>query len=139
MTSLSPSEELRSAAQKLRDVAKKADPGPWRPGFEGAVWRSVDALLCESFDENDAQWIAMMSPLLAEPLASVFDKAAVDYDANVSDVPMACVPDCGDLACEGNPRPICDRCALFLDEDVERCTCWDAALTAARVINGGDS
>lgn len=134
MTSLSPSEELRSAAEKLRARAKKATPGPWRPGFEGAVWRSVDALLCESFDENDAQWIAMMSPLLAEPLAGMFGEYAARYDLHVSAI--LCHYDHGD-DCKGHPRPACGNCASWVNAQENRCTCWDEALSAARVINGG--
>lgn len=63
------SETLKAAAAKLRNTAEKADPGPWRPGFEGAVWGRTTALVCEGFDADDAQWIAMMHPGLAEPLA----------------------------------------------------------------------
>lgn len=71
---------LRAAAQKLRDTAAKVTPGPWFDNGNGHVMygeagtgESPDALIAESWD---AAWIALASPVLAEPLADQLEAIA---------------------------------------------------------------
>lgn len=147
-------EELRAAARKLRDLAAKAPEGPW--SWDGPIWgdgpdgpdtstlivtdpkRETVVLLPFAHEpfrhpraEEAAPWIRMMSPVVAEPLASWLEKTAKDYESEVL------------LKTSGRDRrlPFCDRCGLWLVKvcaDQELCSCWVGALAVARVLNGGD-
>ncbi len=81
-------------------------------------------------------WIKWVHPDLKAPLAGVLDEQAARYDLHVSS--MLCHYDHGD-ACKGHLRPVCGNCASWVDADEYRCTCWDNALTVARLINGGEA
>lgn len=97
-----PAEELRAAARLLRETASKATPGPWHDFStdEDGAWpvmvigaagpaddRGQDVLIVhETVDEEivateDAAWIALASPALAEPLAAVLDDHAQDHSS----------------------------------------------------------
>lgn len=98
-----PSARLRAAAEVLRERAGAATPGPWRAhdtwlnegGYAGAVLHTPpggQALLAwvPSFTADpggyrqqvvDAQWIALMSPAIAEPMAHMFECCADRWDA----------------------------------------------------------
>ena len=85
MPNLTPSETLRAAAARLRELAERANPGPWRfddsdadfqPCVKGmrAEWIAecgpVDSITAPGArGDHDAHWIATMSPAVAEPLA----------------------------------------------------------------------
>lgn len=80
----SPSETLRAAAARLRELAAKATPGPWEIEYSGgpnipqAVFR-MDPEMPDDVDFSiglgamgaaaDNVWVAAMSPVVAEPLA----------------------------------------------------------------------
>ncbi|MFB4306915.1 hypothetical protein [Actinomadura sp. GTD37] len=86
---MSPAEELRAAATLLRETASKATPGPWTTrevpdepyaevmaGTEVAVAHAVSEHLAGPGAAAEAEWIALMSPAVAEPLAASLEEAA---------------------------------------------------------------
>jgi len=91
---VTPAEELRAAATKLRETAAKATPGPWhiREGNEvssnviarsehmvidGGGWTDGSkAVVYGAALNTDAAWIALASPALAEPLAALLELQA---------------------------------------------------------------
>ena len=100
---MSPAETLRAAAKLLRKRGKEATPGPWDDhSADGSAWpilihggpikddptdrRDTVIKVHESIaDEeivapDDAAWIALMSPAVAEPLAAWLEHAATDLE-----------------------------------------------------------
>lgn len=95
---MSPADELRAAAAKLRETAERATDGPWYvvgppwndrtlyvvaghpdPHFGTFVADPEDPTMSRRGTENaDATWIAFMNPGLAEPLAALIDKHRTD-------------------------------------------------------------
>lgn len=84
---MTPTETLRAAAAKLREIADKATPGPWSryanlgyavfsEAFDPDVPDGVGDVTNGSPGEADADWIALMSPAVAEPLAAWLDGCA---------------------------------------------------------------
>lgn len=90
---MTPSELLSAAADRVRDLAAAATPGPWaepyyddNPGDEGWwVHNGREGMrehaVCVTFalnprDEADTRWIAALSPAIAEPLEALFRAAA---------------------------------------------------------------
>lgn len=79
---------LRRAAAKLRETASEAAPGPWAVGGEtgnfpdlvGPVGGHARIEACV----EDAPWIALASPALAEPLAAWLEHDADMLDAFVN-------------------------------------------------------
>lgn len=70
---MQPSELLSAAADRVRDLAAQATPGPWCGPTVTANWSadSVTAangrvVACHCGD--DTRWIAALSPAVAEPL-----------------------------------------------------------------------
>ena len=78
----SPAEILRAAAARLEQAAAKAEPGPWYTEPDDLdrghdVWsRTTGHMPAFGLSENDAAWIAMMSPVIAEPLSAWLEQAA---------------------------------------------------------------
>lgn len=80
MPDLTPSETLRAAAARLRELANAATPGPWRTAAlrddDPAYGMDVEPSVAVGNDSSgacdlaDATWIATMSPSVAEPLAA---------------------------------------------------------------------
>jgi hypothetical protein len=90
---MGPAETLRAAAAKVRETGAKATPGPWTAqevpdevyveimaGTEVAVAHAVCEHPAAPGAAADAEWIALMSPALAGPLASRLDAAADAYE-----------------------------------------------------------
>jgi hypothetical protein len=90
-----PAALLRQAAEKLRETAKHATPGPWSAeesteyGFRvGTADQKAWVAWTGEYDDEpvesraDARWIALMSPALAGPLADWLESEA-SYWANV--------------------------------------------------------
>lgn len=140
---MTPAEELRAAAERIREYAKGTTPADGDPaGWLGAVNEDTGhafifggptdeagyrtGVVFEFRDETDCQncvrptaedlrWMWLMSPELAEPLAAWLEDEARQYD----------LPPCND------PTGVCNRCEhdpSVLD-----------ALAVARAINGGTS
>ena len=105
MAETAPAEELRAAAKVLRKTASKATPGPWRRhdtwldvgGHTATVLTDRDDLnqtslvawlptfSAEPWSDgrnawNNAAWIALASPALAEPLAAWLEGCATDLE-----------------------------------------------------------
>ncbi|GII84562.1 hypothetical protein Ssi03_25520 [Sphaerisporangium siamense] len=126
---MTPAEELRAAAARLRERAEQATPGPWSVGNDDVIGLGIEqtgrgsftydaqiARVLEDYErdeenygnrelgttEGDARWMALVHPGLAEPLAAWLESWD---DVNVS---------------EHGPH---------LDD-------WRHALAVARVING---
>ncbi|WP_329520537.1 hypothetical protein [Spirillospora sp. NBC_01491] len=126
---MTPVDELRAAATRLRETAAKATPGPWKTkGFGEFGWLVVDANPAGRFsvetEDNehgraDAVWIALASPVLAEPLADWLEQCANDLAG--AERTAAKWP--GDFS---DPLDICDE-----PDSVRR------ALTLARAVNRG--
>lgn len=95
---MTPAEELRAAATKLRATAAHAAAGPWhiRPGndvssnvadrnddliIDGGGYASGDkAIVYGAALNGDAAWISLVNPLLAEPLAQLLEDQAAMYE-----------------------------------------------------------
>ena len=97
---IQPADELRAAAAKIRDIAGPTTPGPWtdRSTDDTGAWpimivggddspgdgRGEPVLIVhESVTEEivareDATWIALAGPQIAEPLAAWLEGAADD-------------------------------------------------------------
>lgn len=124
---MSPADELRAAATLLRETASKATPGPWerplntrykhivtaaKPDDELGRYRDgrpekVVVALIETWSNGahvrkrngrDLEWIALMSPAVAEPDADLFDAIAdlvehYDIAEHIDGEP------CSDFAC----------------------------------------
>jgi hypothetical protein len=94
---MTPSELLAAAADRIRDLAAAAQPGPWRsfpsPDMPGETvvhavtdragephpHRALTAhgLLCA---EADAAWVAALSPAVAPTAEAILRAAAAEYD-----------------------------------------------------------
>lgn len=79
---MTPSGELREAAALLRARAEKATAAPWTLYDRGVCWEieQLDEHDGTSFLKGDAEWIAMMSPAVAEPIAAMLEHAADTAD-----------------------------------------------------------
>ena len=88
MADLSPVETLRAAAARLRALATNATPGPWErewafsthfvvPSTAGNVAADNVSRL-KRHQRGDAEWIALMHPGVAEPLADWLEREAED-------------------------------------------------------------
>jgi hypothetical protein len=86
---MTPAEELRAAATKLRETAAKATPGSWTAREHSSdifadssdfEWVAEALIPHEpAISRGNAAWIALMSPVIAEPIARVLDEAADLY------------------------------------------------------------
>lgn len=141
---LTPAEELRAAAVKLREMAKSATPGPWATAdcelyprwiiSEGATEgeSSYAAEVAKSYHDDDGlaisdadwQWMAFASPVLAEPLAAWLEETARTAGDHQQMADYAGLPH--HRWCYGCQDDECDGLANL-----------DKALTVARAINGG--
>ncbi|SET50975.1 hypothetical protein [Nonomuraea wenchangensis] len=121
--------ELREAAARLRESGGNALAGPWESLDNGdrlVAWRNVpgtdfdddfEYVLDEPLEKETAEWMALVNPLLAEPLASWLEKTAKKFDDEV----------------RGRLHDTCDGA---IGED---CYCFREALAVARVLNGSAS
>jgi hypothetical protein len=85
---VSAADTLRRAADLLRETAKNATPGPWGVervhkdsygiySYSGhAFAATVGDLTADPCARADADWMAMVSPALAEPLAAWLEGCA---------------------------------------------------------------
>jgi len=97
-----PAAECRAAASKLRELAQRATPGPWRLGSDrwaalvadrkhpdrmvGGGWEWNDAyggcLVAESLMRPDREYFAAMHPLVGAALAGLLDEVAGHAESN---------------------------------------------------------
>jgi|SRR5262245_31435521 len=86
---MTPSEILTAAADRVRDLAAAAKPGPWTLYDRGVCWEIPelpemhDGL--SGFREGDARWISALSPAIAEPLSRMLawaSKVCADAEAD---------------------------------------------------------
>jgi hypothetical protein len=132
--------ELREAAAKLREKASAAPAGPWN--VDGPWWwdrepatcstvlttepdRDAVAVIAPEYNrhpkaENAAPWIALVSPALAEPLASWLESAAVWHDETT-------------VVLTDPNHVLHHACGGVAGED---CQCFVHPLAVARVVNG---
>jgi hypothetical protein len=107
-------EELRKAAEKLRDLAVDASTAPWMKAAEHvkAVWTDDGLIVVRDryAEGGDLAWIATVHPGIAQPLADWLDSVA---DAHIH---------------------LDDREISAFDLPG---TSTHPALTVARIINGG--
>lgn len=102
---MSAANELRTAASKLRELAQRATPGPWRLGGDrwaalvadrkhpdrmvGGGWEWDDAyggcLVAESLMRPDREYFAAMNPLVGLALADLLDSLADDAEQSIDD------------------------------------------------------
>jgi hypothetical protein len=82
MTDPTPSQTLRAAATRLRELAAKSNPGPWHKTDSGFGVRSSNGTNVVTDEDlqhggtDDADWIASMSPVVAKPLAAWLEDTA---------------------------------------------------------------
>ena len=82
---MTPAEELRTAATRLRETAAEATGGPWENGEDdhlwigGSVW-GYSVRKKGEFLNGDPAWIALANPALAEPLAQLLEDQAAMYE-----------------------------------------------------------
>ncbi|MGS2641711.1 hypothetical protein [Streptosporangium sp. G12] len=92
---MTPVEELRAAAAKLRETAGNATPGPWMSMDDGDRLVApivendgtvspfgMDNVVCEPMGGENAAWMALVHPGLAEPLAELMEESARQADMN---------------------------------------------------------
>lgn len=84
---MNPTDEIRQAAETLRDLVAKTTPGPWRAYPSNGIYR-VGMANSDSFKvadtgrhahdygKADATWIAAMSPAVARPLATLLESVS---------------------------------------------------------------
>lgn len=119
---MTPAEELRAAAKKVRETASKATPGPWTftPDLywdRGAItstspdvrgWDMLAMDVHSELEHANARWSALASPALAEPLAARLEEAARQCDLNEYRAPRHRFDPASDLAIarvlNGGPR-----------------------------------
>ena len=96
--------ELRAAADKLRELAEDATPGPWRLGTDryadlvanrehperiGGGWEWNDSyggcLVAESMMRPDREYAAAVNPLVGLALADLLDSLADDAEQSIDD------------------------------------------------------
>ena len=102
---MTPAAECRAAASKLRELAQRATPGPWRLGSDryaalvadrkhpdrmvGGGWEWDDAyggcLVAESLMRPDREYFAAMNPLVGLALADLLDSLADDAEQSIDD------------------------------------------------------
>ena len=102
---MSAAAECRAAASKLRELAQRATPGPWRLGSDrwaalvadrkhpdrmvGGGWEWNDAyggcLVAESLMRPDREYLAAMHPLVGAALADLLDSLADDAEQSIDD------------------------------------------------------
>lgn len=148
---MTPAEELRAAATRLREAAKDTTPtdgnpsgwlgsvnetsgaafiygGPAEDGYRtGVVFEFKDALDCEECTRPsaaDLDWMWLMCPLLAEPLAAWLEVVADEMK--------------GRGAVEGSASKTVHPVNFMFGLEAPRDD-WTAALATARAINGGAS
>lgn len=79
-------ELLRRTAKKLREHADAASASPWEAHPDGLVWAErIGDPVSGSTEVEDANYIALMQPVVALALADWLDAAAVVVDANYGD------------------------------------------------------
>ena len=94
----SPAEELRAAATLIRETASNATPGPWTVSRLPGIGRTVNdptarlsiAVGTGWVSGADGEWIALMSPDLAEPLGDLLRSIAAVHEQPPCDAPEAC-------------------------------------------------
>lgn len=136
----------------VRAALPEGEQGTWRTGVDPAtgqretctvatvpVWS--DGRHARKRSGRDLEWIALMDPELAEPLAALLEKIAKDVSEDVYLDDIGCTDeDQCEFQCGGHEeKPICDRCGHQVGQDAPeggRCACWDAALAVARALNG---
>lgn len=83
---LTPAEELRAAATKLREKAQ-----PLMDAAADKDWTWTDFFTLHGPDlgliREDEEWIALMTPELAEPFAKLLDLYAAAYEAEAINLP----------------------------------------------------
>jgi hypothetical protein len=88
---------LRRAAAKLRDTVDMTLPAPWTViplpgdrGYDVAAFPSQRVFVAQDLSESDAEWIALMDPAMAGPLAEWLDFAAEHWriDAEIKHYPI---------------------------------------------------
>jgi hypothetical protein len=87
-----PSETLRAAAARLRELAAKATDGPWywngsqvdvEPTTRGTYVVGDGQQEDDVVTPEDGAWIAIMSPVVAEPLAAWLCQEAAWHDTQI--------------------------------------------------------
>jgi hypothetical protein len=81
---MNPAEEMRAAAQRLRTRAGAATPGPWHCGpaidglkdVYGSEGQHVSGGDWPVAVIGDSEWMALMSPEMADCLAQILDATA---------------------------------------------------------------
>jgi hypothetical protein len=76
---MTPAEELRSAADRVRTLAAEASPGPWAPNDMGGVKTTDELTVAEVWPlyaapNGNAAWIAAMHPGVGAALADWLDR-----------------------------------------------------------------
>lgn len=139
MTADHPSQVMRRAASRLRELAGGATPGPWRVSFIEGAWPVIDGptpdgqLVAEPFrrstpdydpvQRSNAEWIAAMDPAVGVALAGLLEAEADSARRAVHDTLAG--------------GKWCGRCDRGLEPaGPSACLCWDGALATARAILG---
>ena len=87
---------LKLAARRVREYGAAATPGPWQSRDGGMHmygdfgWYVSGPAGTPEFDDSeagkaDADWVALMSPAIAEPLAKVLDDATEGMERGFED------------------------------------------------------
>jgi hypothetical protein len=122
---MTPVDELREAASRLRDLALRACAGPWRHRnglIEGNGAQVAEVKFAQGHDSGD--YIASMHPGVALALADLFAATAESYRTE-KDTPEC--PNCGE-GCAGHDA----ETYHYTCGDVVPCGCILSTLFVAR-------
>jgi hypothetical protein len=98
MTLLTPADELRAAAHLIRRHADGVTPGPWKSeasvqyghrvgAADNSAWVARTGDRDEEHSARDADWIALMHPVLGAALAEWLDGTAATVEAVSRKIP----------------------------------------------------
>lgn len=104
-------EDLRKAADVLCQRAVTARPGPWEHDGDGTVSTPAADFITEAHSKCDAEWIVLMNPLVAFPLAAMLQQAA----QNAETLGSAWGPDSPDKYVEPNALQVA---RIILNADI---------------------
>lgn len=88
---MTPVEQLRAAAKVLRETASNATPGPWSllsyqiVGLYDEAADSVTDVAFTYWSEQNARWVRLASPALAEPLAAWLEREARNEEYSLAE------------------------------------------------------
>jgi len=83
MSTEAPWEVIRAAADRLESLAARTSQSPWADYVNGIVWSADGDPVVSELTPRDGEWIATVSPAVAEPLVAWLRAAADSLEVHV--------------------------------------------------------